>query len=114
MELTESAYSMKIYVTVRCKNKAGLVATMPSDGVTIKQDKPTSDSFVVEILGHSPSHYPVHSNFHGTKDQFRIRWTGFAEEQWIQKYKVCYNGQSQFKEHTSLDIIRQTGISFKT
>ena len=91
MELTESVYSMKIYVTVRCKNKAGLVATMPSDGVTIKQDKPTSDSFVVEILGHSPSHYQVHSNFHGTKDQFRIRWTGFAEEQWIQKYKVCYN-----------------------
>ena len=109
---------MKIYVTVRCKNKAGLQTTMSSDGITIKQDKPTSDKFVVEILGHSPSHYPVHSNFHGTKDQFRIRWTGFAEEQWIQKYKVCsIQGLLKFMDSFNLKILlsitRKIDVSFK-
>ena len=89
IDLPEAAFSRELFVTVRCLNKAGLVATMSSDGVTIIiKDKPTSDKVVVEILGTSPSQYPVHTNFQGTKDQLRIRWTGFEEEDWIAKYKV--------------------------
>ena len=88
VELSEATFVRKLFVTVRCKNKAGLVETMSSDGVTIIQNQPTSDNFVVEILGTSPSQYPVHTNFQGTKYQLRIRWTGFKEEDWIAKYKV--------------------------
>ena len=88
-ELPESTSSNKIFVTVRCINRAGLVATSSSDGVTILKDNIISESLVVEILGHSPSHFPVHSHFHGTADQFKIRWTGFGGDHPIKKYKVC-------------------------
>ena len=89
MELPESTSSKTIYVTVRCTNKAGLVATSSSDGVSIVRDRQTSESLVIETLGHSPSHYPVFSNFHGTAEQFRIRLSGFAGDHQIKKYKVC-------------------------
>lgn len=81
-----------VFVTVRCANKAGLQATMSSDGVTILENKPTSHVLAVELLGQSPSQYLAQYHYHGTQDQLRIRLTGFGEDQLIAKYKIAIKG----------------------
>ena len=111
MELPESASSKTIYVTVRCINKAGLVATGSSDGVSIVRDRQTSESLVIETFGHSPSHYPVFSNFHGTAEQFRIRLSGFAGDHQIKKYKVCLFVLSPDHDHDNGWDISATPVS---
>lgn len=78
----------RVFVTIRCQNKAGLQAIASSDGVIIsKEAASTSLAYITPTLL-SVSEYSPRNNYQSVSDKVTLKWTGFSGAIGIEKYKV--------------------------
>jgi hypothetical protein len=77
-----------IYSTIQCANKAGLLASASSDGVTIYDKPPSMDSAVVRTMPLSVTEYPALDYYQSVTNNLRIVWSGVEDRTGVQQYKV--------------------------
>ncbi|XP_076117799.1 uncharacterized protein LOC143085385 [Mytilus galloprovincialis] len=80
-----------IYTTLTCENNAGLISTMSANGVKISNQPPSIASAVVETMPLSMTEYTPQINNQGVTDNIRLKWTGFADDIGVERFKVFYN-----------------------
>jgi hypothetical protein len=79
-----------IYSTIQCANKAGLLASASSDGVTIYDKPPSMDSAVVRTMPLSVTEYPALDYYQSVTNNLRIVWSGVEDKTGVQQYKVRF------------------------
>lgn len=79
-----------VYSTIQCENKAGLLASASSDGVTIYDQPPSMASAVVRTLPLSVTEYPALDFYQSVTNNLRIVWSGVEDKIGVQQYKVRF------------------------
>ncbi|VDI13269.1 Hypothetical predicted protein, partial [Mytilus galloprovincialis] len=79
-----------IYVTIRCKNKAGLQSSLSTDGVIVSNLPPVSASAQVNILPLSNTEYMAYNGYQKNKHTMRIKWSGFKDIVGLDSYLVSF------------------------
>ncbi|XP_076086914.1 uncharacterized protein LOC143057491 [Mytilus galloprovincialis] len=87
--------SRKVYVTLRCHNKAGLHTKKSSDGVTISDSPPSIQSAQVQILDQPITEYSSKQNFHGNTSIVRLKWMGFEDKSGLDSFHVDFENQNK-------------------
>ncbi|XP_055997828.1 uncharacterized protein LOC125647098 [Ostrea edulis] len=77
-----------VYSTIQCENKAGLLASASSDGVTIYDQPPSMASAVVRTLPLSVTEYPALDFYQSVTNNLRIVWSGVEDRTGVQQYKI--------------------------
>ncbi|CAG2212723.1 unnamed protein product [Mytilus edulis] len=80
-----------IYTTLTCENNAGLISTKSANGVKISNQPPSTASAVVETMPLSMTEYTPQINNQGVTDNIRLKWTGFADDIGVERFKVFYS-----------------------
>ncbi|XP_062606252.1 uncharacterized protein LOC134268062, partial [Saccostrea cucullata] len=80
-----------IYSTIRCHNRAGLLASKSSDGVKISIRPPSISHAKITVLPMSITEYQASSHYQSTKSNVRIQWSGFEDFTGIEKYKITFS-----------------------
>ncbi|CAG2190936.1 unnamed protein product [Mytilus edulis] len=80
--------SRKVYVTLRCHNKAGLHTRKSSDGVTISDSPPSIQNAQVQTLDQPITEYRSKQNFHGNTSIVRLKWMGFEDKSGLDSFHV--------------------------
>lgn len=81
-------FMRRIYVTIRCKNKAGLQSSLSTDGVIVSNLPPVSASAQVNILPLSNTEYMAYNGYQKNKHTMRIKWSGFNDIVGLDSYLV--------------------------
>ncbi|XP_061193435.1 uncharacterized protein LOC133201664 [Saccostrea echinata] len=79
-----------VYSTIRCQNRAGLITSKSSDGVTISTLTPSVAHSEVVVLPMSVTEYQANVHYQSVKDSVRIKWSGFTDSVGIDQYKVSF------------------------
>ncbi|CAH1242187.1 Hypp6494 [Branchiostoma lanceolatum] len=85
-------HGQKVYVIVRCHNKAGQSSTASSDGVTVVREPPSSDHASLEILSEPVTHFRPRNHEQYRPDEVEIRWEGFEDDSGISHYQYMLEG----------------------
>ncbi|XP_066300263.1 uncharacterized protein [Branchiostoma lanceolatum] len=85
-------HGQKVYVIVRCHNKAGQSSTASSDGVTVVREPPSSDHASLEILSEPVTHFRPRNHEQYRLDEVEIRWEGFEDDSGISHYQYMLEG----------------------
>ncbi|XP_052095905.1 uncharacterized protein LOC127731087 [Mytilus californianus] len=89
----EKVLHKKIYITIRCRNAAGLYTTACSDGIVISDESPSALNAELEILPQSLTEYQP-SNFHqSSKTSVKMKWSGFSDLFGIMSFIVKFDGK---------------------
>ncbi|CAC5401969.1 unnamed protein product [Mytilus coruscus] len=87
----EKVLHKKIYITIRCRNAAGLYTTGCSDGIVISDESPSALNAELEILPQSLTEYQP-SNFHqASKTSVKMKWSGFSDLFGIMSFIVKFD-----------------------
>ncbi|XP_072048762.1 uncharacterized protein [Amphiura filiformis] len=79
-------HGQRLYLTVTCTNKAGLMATQNSDALTILTRPPSATSATVTINTQSVTQYPTRG-LQAITDSIRVSWQGFDDPVGIFSYQ---------------------------
>ncbi|XP_072048763.1 uncharacterized protein [Amphiura filiformis] len=79
-------HGQRLYLTVTCTNKAGLMATQNSDAITILTRPPSATSATVNIHTQSVTQYPTRG-YQAINDSIRVSWQGFDDPVGIFSYQ---------------------------
>ncbi|KAK3101347.1 hypothetical protein FSP39_002877 [Pinctada imbricata] len=91
-----------IYVTVKCKNKAGLSSSQSSDGVRVSDEKTLIDKAVITPIPLSVTEYRPQDNFQSNTSNIRLKWSGFSDNIPIELYEISVSGLGiQLSEKTN-------------
>ncbi|VDI15139.1 Hypothetical predicted protein [Mytilus galloprovincialis] len=86
-------FNKKIYLTIRCRNMAGLYTTACSDGIVISDQSPSARNAELEILPQSLTEYQP-SNFHqASKTSVKMKWSEFSDPFGIMSFIVKFDGK---------------------
>ncbi|VDI80173.1 Hypothetical predicted protein [Mytilus galloprovincialis] len=83
-------FMRRIYVTIRCKNKAGLQSSLSTDGVIVSNLPPVSTRAQVNILPLSNTEYMAYNGYQKNKHTMRIKWSGFEDIVGLDSYLVSF------------------------
>ncbi|KAK7496449.1 hypothetical protein BaRGS_00012371 [Batillaria attramentaria] len=78
--LVDVTRPFKLYVSVRCYNRAGLPTTATTDGVTIVNIDDVSRMRALRMFSDGMTQYPVQESCHLATDQLRMRWDNVAAQ----------------------------------
>ncbi|XP_071084119.1 uncharacterized protein [Haliotis cracherodii] len=101
--------SMTVYTTVRCFNKAGLVAAMTSDGVEVIQARNQTSVLGFGILKESQSVYSERDVCHQSQEKVRLHW-----EETSSNFKDVVVGIEGEKMAYQIDISNYLEYTFAT
>lgn len=71
---------LKLYVSVRCYNMAGLPARATTDGITIVANANSNEMTSLTLFPDGMTQYPVLESCRARGDQLRMRWGHFASQ----------------------------------
>ena len=77
-----------VYSTIRCHNRAGLLALKSSDGVKISVYPPSITNAELSITPLSTTEYQAGNHYQSNINNVRIRWSGFEDFTGIEQFKV--------------------------
>lgn len=77
-----------VYSTLQCQNKAGLISSLSSDGVTIYDQPPSMASAVIRTLPLSLTEYPALDYYQSVTNNLKIVWSGVEDKIGVQQYKA--------------------------
>ncbi|XP_061176007.1 uncharacterized protein LOC133184958 [Saccostrea echinata] len=84
-----------IFSTIRCHNRAGLLASKSSDGVKISIRPPSIAHAEVTVLPMSITEYQAGFHYQSIKNNIRIQWSGFEDFTGIEQYKITFFGEKR-------------------
>ncbi|XP_052095904.1 uncharacterized protein LOC127731085 [Mytilus californianus] len=100
----EKVLNKKIYITIRCRNTAGLYTTACSDGIVISDQSPSALNAELEILPQSITEYQP-SNVHQASETFvKMKWSGFSDPFGIMSFIVKFDGKDTDITTTILNV----------
>ncbi|XP_061181031.1 uncharacterized protein LOC133189645 [Saccostrea echinata] len=80
-----------VYSTIQCQNKAGLLFSLSSNGVTIFDQPPSMASAVIQTRPLSVTEYPAMDYYQSIDNSLRIVWSGVVDKIGVQQYKISVN-----------------------
>ena len=81
-----------VYSTIQCQNKAGLISSSSSDGVTIYDKPPSMATAVIRTLPLSVTKYSAMAYYQSVTNNMRLVWSGVEERIGVQQYKARQDG----------------------
>ncbi|XP_078334035.1 uncharacterized protein LOC111124258 [Crassostrea virginica] len=77
-----------VYSTIQCQNKAGLISSSSSDGVTIYDKPPSMATAVIRTLPLSVTEYSALDYYQSVTNNLRLVWSGVEDKIGVQQYKI--------------------------
>ena len=81
-----------VYSTIQCQNKAGLISSSSSDGVTIYDKPPSMATAVIRTLPLSVTEYSALDYYQSVTNNLRLVWSGVEDKIGVQQYKARQGG----------------------
>ncbi|KAK3083351.1 hypothetical protein FSP39_020593 [Pinctada imbricata] len=94
----DQAEGHTIYSTIRCTNKAGLVASNSSDGIKFSHMAPNASQAQITHIPLSTTQYRPLDGFQGVNNTIKLYWSGFTDTLGITQH-VIYVDLSNVSTH---------------
>ncbi len=105
-------HGMTVYSTVVCFNRAGLLSSLSTDGVTLLPDPPTSDNAYLSISSPTHTAYSPRQGYLPTA-AIILRWDGFEESAGTPleyQLRVLEGGVNTLANWTSVSFAKMVSV----